>query len=47
MLLALQGPEAPARLEALAGTSLAGLPRFGHRQLTLPGLGEAFVARTG
>ena len=47
VLLALQGPEAPARLEALAGTSLAGLPRFGHRQLTLPGLGEAFVARTG
>ena len=47
VLLALQGPEAPARLEALAGTSLAGLPRFGHRQLTLPGIGEAFVARTG
>jgi len=48
VLLALQGPEAPARLEALAGgVSLAGLPRFGHRQLILPGLGEAFVARTG
>jgi aminomethyltransferase len=48
VLLALQGPEAPARLEALAGgVSLAGLPRFGHRDLTLPGIGGAFVARTG
>ncbi|MFM1812754.1 MAG: Aminomethyltransferase [Cyanobacteriota bacterium] len=48
VLLALQGPEAPARLEALAGgVSLAGLPRFGHRDLTLPGIGAAFVARTG
>ena len=47
VLLALQGPEAPARLEALSGTSLSGLPRFGHRPLTLPGIGEAFVARTG
>jgi aminomethyltransferase len=37
VLLALQGPEAPARLEALAGTSLAGLPRFGHRELTIDG----------
>ena len=48
VLLALQGPEAPARLEALAGgVSLAGLPRFGHRNLALPGIGEAFVGRTG
>lgn len=47
VLLALQGPEAPARLEALCGESLAGLPRFGHRELNLPGLGAAFVARTG
>jgi aminomethyltransferase len=48
VLLALQGPEAPARLEALAGgVSLAGLPRFGHRDLMLPGIGAAFVARTG
>jgi aminomethyltransferase len=47
VLLALQGPEAVARLEALAGTSLAGLPRFGHRSLELGGIGEAFVARTG
>ncbi len=47
VLLALQGPEAPARLEALAGTSLAGLPRFGHRQLELAGLGPVFAARTG
>ena len=48
VLLALQGPDAPMRLEALAGgVSLAGLPRFGHRDLTLPGLGTAFVGRTG
>ena len=47
VLLALQGPEAAAQLEAISGTSLAGLPRFGHRNLTLPGIGEAFVARTG
>jgi aminomethyltransferase len=47
VLLALQGPEASARLEALAGSSLAGLPRFGHRQLSLSGIGDAFVARTG
>ncbi|MEB3361819.1 MAG: glycine cleavage system aminomethyltransferase GcvT [Synechococcaceae cyanobacterium] len=51
VLLALQGPEAPARLEALCGESLAGLPRFGHRELTLRG-GElegvpVFVGRTG
>jgi aminomethyltransferase len=48
VLLALQGPEAPARLEALAGgMSLAGLPRFGHTDLALPGIGAAFVGRTG
>jgi aminomethyltransferase len=47
VLLALQGPEACARLEALSGTALAGLPRFGHRQLSLAGIGEAFVGRTG
>ncbi|MCS5690882.1 glycine cleavage system aminomethyltransferase GcvT [Cyanobium sp. FGCU-6] len=47
VLLALQGPEAPARLEALAGEDLSGLPRFGHRDLTLAGIGAAFVARTG
>ena len=47
VLLALQGPEAPARLEALAGCSLAGLPRFGHRQLELAGIGPVFAARTG
>ena len=51
VLLALQGPEAPARLEALCGESLAGLPRFGHRELSLRG-GElegapVFVGRTG
>jgi aminomethyltransferase len=46
VLLALQGPEAPRRLEALAGVELAGLPRFGHRDLTLP-QGSAFVGRTG
>jgi aminomethyltransferase len=54
VLLALQGPEATARLEALTGTDLAGLPRFGHRQLELRGSAEGaaagadvFVARTG
>ncbi len=53
ILLALQGPEAPARLEALAGESLAGLPRFGHRDLVLrhatgaAGGAEVFAARTG
>ncbi len=54
VLMALQGPEAVLRLEALSGVSLAGLPRFGHRQLRLAGsaLGaaagaELFVGRTG
>ncbi len=53
VLLALQGPEAPARLEALSGTDLGGLPRFGHRELRLgPAAGAAagasvFVGRTG
>jgi aminomethyltransferase len=53
ILLALQGPEAPARLEALVGESLAGLPRFGHRDLVLTGADGAaagapvFAARTG
>lgn len=35
VLLALQGPDAASMLEQLSGTSLAGLPKFGHRQLTL------------
>jgi aminomethyltransferase len=47
VLLALQGPEAAQRLEQLCGESLAGLPRFGHRTLTLAGIGDAFVGRTG
>ena len=54
VLLALQGPEAAARLEALVGASLEGLPRFGHRQLQLAGSASGaaagaplFVARTG
>ena len=53
ILLALQGPEAPAQLEALVGESLAGLPRFGHRDLVLRGGHGAaagaplFAARTG
>ncbi|MEX0589076.1 MAG: glycine cleavage system aminomethyltransferase GcvT, partial [Cyanobium sp.] len=47
VLLALQGPEAAGRLETLSGVSLAGLPRFGHRNLDLPGIGTAFVGRTG
>lgn len=46
VLLALQGPEAAARLEALVGTSLAGLPRFGHRELAIDGA-PVFVGRTG
>lgn len=46
VLLALQGPEAAARLEALTGSSLAGLPRFGHRELSLDGA-PLFVGRTG
>ena len=47
VLMALQGPQAAAQLERLCGSSLEGLPRFGHRQLALQGIGEAFVARTG
>ena len=54
VLLALQGTEAAGRLEALSGVSLAGLPRFGHRQLRLAGTAqgaaagaELFVGRTG
>ncbi|MFN9922934.1 MAG: glycine cleavage system aminomethyltransferase GcvT [Cyanobacteriota bacterium] len=53
VLLALQGPEAAARLEALAGESMAGLPRFGHRDLVLHGgrgaaaASPVFVGRTG
>ena len=46
VLLALQGPEAAPRLEALSGTDLSGLPRFGHRELVVEGA-SAFVARTG
>lgn len=46
VLLALQGPEAAARLEALCGESLAGLPRFGHRELTINGA-PVFLGRTG
>ena len=47
VLVALQGPEAAAHLEDLSNTELSGLPRFGHRLLDLPGIGKAFVARTG
>ena len=47
VLLALQGPQAATQLEELCGSSLAGLPRFGHRSLQLQGIGEAFVGRTG
>jgi aminomethyltransferase len=46
VLLALQGPEAATRLEALCGESLTGLPRFGHRELTIGGV-PVFVGRTG
>ena len=48
VLLALQGPEAIPMLEQLSGEDLSGLPRFGHRMLTLSGLREpVFTARTG
>jgi len=54
VLLALQGPEAASRLDALSGVSLAGLPRFGHRPLRLGGTAQGaaagadlFVGRTG
>ncbi len=54
VLLALQGPEAATRLEALCGADLSGLPRFGHRQLLLAGQASGcaagasvFVGRTG
>ncbi len=54
VLLALQGPEAIARLQRLSGQDLAGLPRFGHREIQLAGTAAAaaagatvFVARTG
>jgi aminomethyltransferase len=51
VLLALQGPEAPARLAALSGADLSGLPRFGHRDLSLRGGAlegaPVFAARTG
>jgi aminomethyltransferase len=53
VLLALQGPDAPRRLEGLAGVDLAGLPRFGHRELTLAHAeggaagARVFVGRTG
>jgi aminomethyltransferase len=54
VLLALQGPEATAQLQALSGADLSGLPRFGHRDLVLAGEASgaaagaaAFVARTG
>ena len=48
VLLALQGPKAIALLEQLSGEDLSGLPRFGHRMLSVSGLQEpVFTARTG
>ena len=48
VLLALQGPEAIPLLEQLSGEDLSGLPRFGHRMLSLNGLNQpVFTARTG
>ncbi|MFM8260303.1 MAG: glycine cleavage system aminomethyltransferase GcvT [Vulcanococcus sp.] len=53
VLLALQGPQAAAHLEALSGADLSGLPRFGHRRLQLGAAAgaaagaELFVGRTG
>jgi len=46
VLLALQGPEAVGRLEQICGESLAGVPRFGHRDLRING-STVFAARTG
>jgi len=45
-MLAVQGPEAVGLIEAVAGTSLADLPRMGGRTLALKGA-PCFVARTG
>ena len=52
VLLALQGPDAVSILEKFSETSLVGLPKFGHRQLTLfpkgPGAPiDLFLSRTG
>ena len=48
VLLALQGPEALARMEQLSGVDLHALPRFAHRMLDLKGLSRpVFCARTG
>ena len=48
VLLALQGPKAIPMLEQLSGEDLIGLPRFGHRMLTISGLRDpVFTARTG
>ena len=48
VLLALQGPEALARMEQLSGVDLHVLPRFAHRMLDLTGLSRpVFCARTG
>ena len=48
VLLALQGPEAIARMEHLSGVALQKLPRFAHRTLELKGLSQpVFCARTG
>ena len=48
VLLALQGPQAIPLLEELSGESLSGLPRFGHRTLSLKGLAHpVFTGRTG
>ena len=47
VLVALQGPDAASQLQQLSDTDLSDLPRFGHRMLNIPAVGEAFVARTG
>jgi len=47
VLVALQGPDAASQLQQLSATDLSNLPRFGHRMLNIPTVGEAFVARTG
>jgi aminomethyltransferase len=47
VLLALQGPDSAEVLSGISGEPMRDLPAFGHRMMEIPGLGEAFVARTG
>ena len=46
-LIAVQGPDSATHLEELLGSTLRGLPQFGHQQLAIPSIGKAVIARTG